>query len=641
MTGQSHYADAIEELAELAMALRMEREEEEHRYASIVNEVSVKQRRNEGLTRSPLTVSRVGYVTGGAPQITLERPKAEYPLDQFTPGSPVFIYPVGAPEERTKGIATKVDNTLIEIELGADELPDDSKSMSYTVDLRFDDKTFFEMERALNVLINAEKTHSVALRDRLLGYAKMAPERDDEETRALLTFMGSRLNPSQREAVRKVVQTNDIALVHGPPGTGKTTTLVEAIRLVSRTKERILVCAPTNAAADLLTLKLASAGVDVLRMGHSSRLAVSSFNHSFDTRLEQMPEMRFVEELRRRADRLTTEAHRHVRNYGPEERKQRSEAKAEAKALRNEARDNERFAEQKLLTQAQAVTCTLVGSSDKRLRAIDFDLVVIDEAGQALEPAAWIAILKAKRVVLAGDPYQLPPTVKSPQAERMGLAITLLEKAIARTESAVLLDTQYRMNDAIMGYSNAYFYQGRLKAHPSVKHHALSDDEPVVEFIDTAGTGFSEAHPEDGGSESIWNREEADLLVKRLNELRNEHGDAIKSIGVIAPYRAQVNYLKTCLSEDDQLAIQTVDGFQGQERDAIAISLTRSNDQQRIGFLSDYRRMNVAMTRAKRKLIVIGDSATLGADQFYSGFMAYCEAHSGYRSAFEYLYPQE
>ena len=621
-----------EELGRVALALRAEREEEEERLSSILKNLPLKQRKADGVTRGPLTVSRLAFVYGGQPELSLERQPGKYPGDQFTQGTPVFVSRENG--DRLKGVVSYANATVMRVALYGDDFPDDVRSGQWFVDLRFDDKTFFEMEKALNRAINLEGGGEKRLRDILLGYA--ASEGTDEELAASLSI-DARLNPSQHEAVRRCVATRDVALVHGPPGTGKTTTIAEAIRIYASREQRVLVTAPTNAAADVLTLRLASLGVKVVRLGHASRVDERAFIHSFDAQLEAMAEMKLVKELRRRAEEAFADADKFKRSFGADERKARAAARHDARELQREARDTERFAADKLLEGAQAIVCTLVGSSDLRIAKISFDAVFIDEAGQALEPAAWIAALRAPKVVLAGDPFQLPPTVKSQKAANDGLSVTLLEKAIERSGSACLLNEQYRMNSVIMGFSNQWFYNNQLTAHGSVAEHALSDDEPVLEFIDTAGCGFDEQHPEEGSTQSLCNIDEAALLAKRLNELLNQYAQSIQSVGVISPYRAQVECLTEAIESDPRVVVQTIDGFQGQERDVMLISLTRSNADGVIGFLSDYRRMNVAMTRARRKLVVIGDSATLGGDAFYAAFMEYCEQHGVYRSGYEWM----
>jgi superfamily I DNA and/or RNA helicase len=282
----------------------------------------------------------------------------------------------------------------------------------------------------------------------------------------------------------------------------------------------------------------------------------------------------------------------------------------------------------------------LVGANHHLLEKKTFSTVFIDEAAQSPEPACWIPIVKADRVVLAGDPYQLPPTVKSQDAAREGLAVTLMEKAIDKLPTH-LLNRQYRMNQQIMAFSNQWFYQGRLQAHETVSDWSLGD-EPVVEFIDTAGLGWEEVqNPE---TQSLTNPEEARLLWKRIVALSDSLQNRNVSIGLISPYRGQVGELleqfeenKELLNSNIKIEVQTIDSYQGQERDAIYVSLVRSNDRNEIGFLQDYRRMNVAMTRARKKLVLIGDSATLGNDSFYKALIDHCEQTGAYRSAWEFI----
>ncbi|RZK19560.1 MAG: IGHMBP2 family helicase, partial [Hymenobacter sp.] len=467
-------------------------------------------------------------------------------------------------------------------------------------------------------------------------------------------FYPSPLNESQLAAVRHVQAAQDVAIIHGPPGTGKTTTLVQAILETIRRERRVLVCAPSNTAVDLLTEKLAERGVNVIRMGNPSRVSDLLLEHTLDAQVMAHKRYGELRSMRQTAEQYREEASKHVRNFGWEEREQRRHLKEEARALHQEADGLERYITEDLLEQVQVITCTLVGASNRNIRHLTYETVFIDEAAQALEPGCWIPIAKAQRVVLAGDHQQLPPTVKSEKAAKEGLRETLFEKCIKRQpEASRMLTVQYRMHEQIMAFSSEQFYDGRLTAAPTVAHNGLeaydlrfAPDLPV-EFLDTAGFGFLEITiPE---SRSTANPEEADLLLKRLAQLlepydaADHEGDPL-SVGVIAPYRAQINYLKDAVEENDelsglmlhrQLSVGTVDSFQGQERDVIAISLTRSNSHGEIGFLSDIRRMNVGMTRARKKLLLVGDSSTLGSHPFYKAFLDYVERVGGYRTAWE------
>lgn len=624
------YVDAIDELGRVAQALLLEKNAEEKRMQALLREQSIKQRMQLGSCIYPLEVVQAGFAFGGKAMLELERLPGNYPSHELHHGSPVHLFPAnddGA--ERLKGMVIGVKKERFKLILHADELPDNFRHTRWAVELRFDDKSFFEMEKAMNRVINLDPGPQRLLRDKLLGYAPC----EEASNEAAIGPIDPALNPSQQRAVKAMCSSTDLTIVHGPPGTGKTSTLAEGIRLLVQQQAKVLVCAPSNTAVDQLTMKLNSLGVPCGRIGHAARMDAGVHHRSIDHLLLEMPEMKLVADLRKRALDAQQQAAKHKRSFGPEERRQREDARKEMRSLRDEARELERFAEEKLLSELAVVTCTLVGASDKRLNALNFDLVVIDEAAQALEPACWIPILRAERVVLAGDPFQLPPTVKDPGAERAGLSVTLMEKALERSQAGVLLNEQYRMNERIMGFSNEWFYEGKLLAHPQVAQHALAPEEAVLEFIDTAGCGYEEEHPAEGSKHSLTNPDEAALAERILRTLLEAYGKEIHSVGVISPYKAQTELLQSQLESFQEVSVHTVDGFQGQERDVILISLTRSNPEGVIGFLADYRRMNVAMTRARRKLVVIGDSATLGGDAFFAAFMEYCERHDAYRSA--------
>ena len=566
------------------------------------------------------------------------------------------------------GVVTRVRRNKLLLATTKEALPDwvrDGSNLNGStlgVDLTFDEVSYREMNQALSAVMAAHGNRLAELRDVLLG-AQTArfrePQADD-------LFYPSALNDSQLAAVRHVVTAQDVAIIHGPPGTGKTTTLVQAILETIRRERRVLVCAPSNTAVDLLTEKLVERGVNVIRLGNPSRVSDLLLKHTLDAGV-----MAHASYAKMHAMRQTAEQHREtarelaqegVRNFGFEGRQHRQQLREEARTLRQAADDLERFMTEDVLESVQVITCTLVGASYRAIRQLDFETVFIDEAAQALEPGCWIPIAKGQRLVLAGDHHQLPPTVKSEKAAREGLRETLFEKCIQRQPgTARMLKVQYRMHTQIMGFSSEKFYGGQLVAHPSVHHADLAAYDPrfnsppfndprfspdlPVEFIDTAGCGYQElAIPE---SRSTANPEEAHLLLERLAQLL-ALGEPIApdqrplTIGLIAPYRAQINYLKYAIEDSAvlndlllqrRLSVGTVDSFQGQERDIIAITLTRSNPQGEIGFLSDIRRMNVGMTRARRKLLLVGDSSTLCRHPFFGELLAYVKGVRGYRTA--------
>ena len=453
------------------------------------------------------------------------------------------------------------------------------------------------------------------------------------------------LNASQQQAVRKILSARDLAIVHGPPGTGKTTTLVQAIlALIERDRQQILVVAPSNTAVDLLSEKLSYAGLNVVRVGNPVRVSERLTSLTLDARMSEHQQTKEIKRLKKQAAEYRNMAHKYKRNFGKAERDQRKALMDEARKIIKEVENTEQYIIQDVLSKAQVIAATLVGSNHYTVRGGKYGTLVIDEAGQALEPACWIPLLKVDKVILAGDHQQLPPTIKTTPQGLGGLETTLLEKCVAlHPEAVVLLEEQYRMNERIMGYSSAVFYEDRLKAHVSVANHVLFPEEPPLAFVDTAGCGFEEKHE----GTSTTNPEEAALLFRHLTglvrELEKQSTD-FPSIAVISPYKQQVEILKelmlhndVLLAHGDKISVNTIDSFQGQERDVVYISLTRSNSEGQIGFLSDTRRMNVAMTRARKKLVVIGDSATLSQFRFYADFIAYAEKAEAYKSAWEFM----
>ena len=620
---------------------------------------NIQERQKRGLTWYPVIITKEDIGFGGKVVLELERPAGQQSLHLFQVGKTASLFGNlpghSALEPPTlNGVITGVRRHKLLLATTKEDLPDwVLEGGKLGVDLTFDEVSYREMDHALCDVMSACGNRLAELRDVLLGGQQArfrAPNTDD-------LFYPNPLNASQLAAVRHVMAAQDVAIIHGPPGTGKTTTLVQAILETTRRERRVLVCAPSNTAVDLITEKMAERGVNVIRMGNPSRVSDLLLKHTLDAQVMAHSSYSKMRAMRQTADQCRETASERVRHFGVEERQQRQRLKEEARMLFQVADDLERFITEDVLESVQVITCTLVGASNRNLRHLTFETVFIDEAAQALEPGCWIPIAKGERVILAGDHHQLPPTVKSEKAAREGLRETLFEKCIKRQPTtARMLTVQYRMHEHIMAFSSEQFYNGQLEAHQSVRHAGLeaydlsfAPDLPV-EFIDTAGLGFLEITiPE---SRSTANPEEADLLLKRLAQLlappipcsQAEHKQNELTIGVIAPYRAQINCLKDAIEENEalsgllqhrMLSVGTVDSFQGQERDIIAISLTRSNNHGEIGFLSDIRRMNVGMTRARRKLLIVGDSSTLGAHPFFKQLLAYVKRIGGYRTAWE------
>ncbi len=620
--------DSIQELGELASLLKIEREEDLSIHEAYLKKRSIQDRKQAGLTWFPLKIVETGFGLGSYPFIVVERPVDRH-KHYFQSSAPVSLFSAqqGNEEESIQGTVGYADESRMKITFYLDELPDWVDDGKLGVNLMFDSKTYDEMFRALNVLINLEKGRSKDLRDIILGY-KNAEFAKLPNVRSVL------LNDSQNEALNSIIAADDVAIVHGPPGTGKTTTLVESIKFLVADGKKVMVTAPSNAAVDHLTRSIANAGVSIVRIGNLAKVEEDTTAHTLDVLLSQDRDFKQIRELKKRASEMRKMGAKYRRSFGREEAEQRKLLFQEAKNLNKEARELESYIVNKLIDQAQVIACTLIGSTHEYIRSKIFDVVVIDEAGQALEPACWVAILKAEKVVMAGDPFQLPPTVKSHEAERKGLTKTLLEKTIERLPQISLLKTQYRMHKDIMSFSNLKFYNNALEAHESVASRGIGGLFPSVEFIDTAGCGYAEQESEENSSRS--NPEEAHLLMRHFNQLKLDLS-ARSSVGVISPYRGQIDILSELFNDEKMVTVNTIDSFQGQERDVIYLSLVRSNDRSEIGFLKDYRRMNVAMTRARMKLVVIGDSATLGNDSFYSDFLDFAEKLGAYRTAWEFM----
>jgi len=438
-----------------------------------------------------------------------------------------------------------------------------------------------------------------------------------------LNFRNNNLNESQQSAVSAIVENEKLCIVHGPPGTGKTTTLIEAIIQLIKNNEKVLVSAPSNTAVDNIAKGLIAQGVKVLRVGNTSKVDETIFLHTPEGRLSNSKQQKEIKELKIRAEQFRKMALKYKRSFGKAEREQRNLLFKEVKSIRDEIRKLQAYNEAKLYTEAEVIMGTPVGLYDAKMNHIKFETLVIDEAGQCIEPLAWCIFPLAKKYVLAGDHLQLPPTVLSNEAAKLGLNKSILEIAIAGAGNAILLDTQYRMKEAIAGFSGNYFYNGLLRTAP----HLLNTGSHIT-FIDTAGSGFNEIHGNDGMS--LQNEGELTTVQHLLN---TESLDLSKT-AFISPYSGQVAAAKEVLPKE--IRISTIDSFQGQEKENIILSLVRSNDDGDIGFLKDYRRMNVAITRAKEQLFVIGDSATIGADSFYHSFLTYIEKNGNYRTVWEF-----
>lgn len=507
---------------------------------------------------------------------------------------------------------------------GTEALATIQQSKRLGVQIYFDESIYKLMFSAMNNLIKANGNRLAMLRDKFYGNLPL------EE----FTFSPRRfpwLNSSQEEAVNKVLLAKDVAIMHGPPGTGKTTTFVEAIYETLQKENQVLVCAQSNMAVDWISEKLIERGISVLRIGNPNRINDNMLQYTYEHRFESHPDYPQLWSIRK----AIRELHARMRNG----KNDREKSKQKINSLKDRAIELEIRINNSLFSEARVIASTLTGSVNNILNGYKFGTLFIDEAAQALEAACWIAIQKADRVIMAGDYCQLPPTIKSIEAMKGGLSDTLMQQIINnKPECVSLLKRQYRMNEEIMRFSSEWFYHGKLEAAQEVKYRGILDFDTSIEWIDTSDDNdnndidFNENTTEGNGR---INKNEALLSVEVIKEYINKIGkerimDEHIDFGFISPYKAQVQYLRKLIKKDSffkpylrSITINTIDGFQGQERDVILISLVRSNKEGNIGFLNDLRRMNVAMTRAKMKLIILGNSQTLTKTHFYKELYNY------------------
>jgi ATP-dependent RNA/DNA helicase IGHMBP2 len=635
------YLCPMDYFKKLAALLKIEKEEDRRSYEQLTANLPVAERRAGGMTWYPVAIKDTELGRGDYLTVELERTTHHDIIHLFRFGMSAALFSNhDAANDRIEGVISHVSGNKLKINLRTDELPEWSRDGKLGVDVVFDENSYAEMENALKQgALLADKKEEGQLVHILTGVKKPSFDKHD------IPPPPPSLNASQQAAVEKILSAGELAIVHGPPGTGKTTTLVQAIKaMIRQERKQILVTAPSNAAVDLLSEKLSDEGLNVVRVGNPARVSERQIALTLDSRMSAHASIKEIKRLKKQAAEYRDMAQKYKRNFGKEEREQRKALYTEARNISKEVERLEQYISEDVLSKADVITATLVGANHYSVRHLKYHTVVIDEAGQALEPACWIPILKARKLVMAGDHCQLPPTIKSAEAAKGGLSTTLMEKCVSlHPEAVTLLEEQYRMHEDIMGYSSQVFYNGRLKAHPSVSQHLLFPGDQPLLFIDTAGCGFEEKWE----GVSISNPEEASFLLKQLaafiDRLKEFYQtDAFPSAAVISPYKRQVELLKDlALSVKEvqeagaSVTINTIDSFQGQERDMVYISMTRSNAESIIGFLSDIRRMNVAMTRARKKLVITGDSATLSQLPFYADFIAYAQERNAYVSAWE------
>ncbi len=599
----------------LLKCIDLEEKEQANRY-KLDQSHTLKQLKAEGLALHPVIVTKKNFGYADYPEITF---KLHFPpeANMFRDGAAIECFISG--EEPIKGILMSLDGKNGEFRLFAPDFPDWIEDDGVGIKLAPDTRTTSIMKKVLNELENNKPLFKLFEQLHETSIIAKAPTASDNT----INFRNQKLNESQQQAVAAIAANEQLTIVHGPPGTGKTTTLIEAIIQLIKAGEKILVSAPSNTAVDNISKGLIQQGVKLLRVGIITKVDETIFAHTPEGKLNNSKSLKEIKQLKFRAEEFRRMALKYKRSFGKAEREQRNLLFKEVKNIRTEIKQLQAYNEEKLFAEAEVIAGTPIGLYDAKINHLKFDSLVIDEAGQCIEPLAWTIFPLAEKIVLAGDHWQLPPTVLSNEAAQLGFNRSILEVAIDHNPAVYLLNTQYRMRPAIAGFSSQYFYNGLLQ---TAAH--LHDDGIHLTFIDTAGSGYNEKRGPDGMS--LQNEGELNIVQQLLAKEKLE--PAVTAF--ISPYSGQVTAAKELLPST--MRISTIDSFQGQEKENIIVSLVRSNDDGDIGFLKDYRRMNVAITRAKEQLIVIGDSATIGADKFYNEFLSYVEKNGTYRTVWEF-----
>ena len=615
----------MQDLQQQSAMLQKEYEYEKELYRQQTREAGIPKRIQQGVCWFPVKLGADRYNSLNQLTVEVTRTETEETEHSFEYGRPVCFFRISADRQIryfnfSAVISYVQDNKMVVVLPGPQVLPELVVTGELGVQLYFDDTSYKTMFAALREVEEAKGNRTARLREVLLGKAP-ALRRETGPVRFPW------LNASQEKAVNQVLCAKEVAVVHGPPGTGKTTTLVEAVYETLHRENQVMVSAQSNTAVDWIAEKLVDRGIPVLRIGNPTRVNDKMLAFTYERRFEAHSDYPELWQIRKTIREMTGR----LRKSGREDRERLHN---QLTKLRVRATGLEIRIDTELFTEARVIACTLVGAASRVLERKRFSSLFIDEAAQAIEAACWIAISRADRVILAGDHCQLPPTIKCIEAARGGLGRTLLEKVVLhKPETVSLLKIQYRMHEDIMRFPSRWFYHDELEAAPEVKYRGILDFDTPVSWIDTSELDLQEKAVAEGTGR--LNTGEAELLVRELKNymerigirrILEEHID----FGVISPYRAQVHYLRHLLKKEPffrpcrrLITVHTVDGFQGQERDVIMISLVRANEKGQIGFLRDLRRMNVAITRARMKLLILGEAVTLTRHPFYRELYEY------------------
>lgn len=597
-------------IEDLKQVLTHERQAQEIRYGKNANAANLKELKQQGVVLHPLKVLNRTFSTDETPLVHFQI-LYDGASNMFKPGTPVRCFQ--DTNQINAHVVDCMDKTVV-VAIHGEHFPDWIEERGVGLMLQADEHTFDLMDRALGFL-EENKLENIK---KIVSYLGRTT---GEKVLNRTIYSNENLNDSQNAAVNAILQQEGISIVHGPPGTGKTTTIAHAIHALVKDGRRIVVTAPSNTAVDHCARVLVKHGLKILRVGNNIKIAEDVSPFTVDGFLEQAAELKQIKNYQKQINELRKKAGQHKRVFDKAAREERQANYQEIKALRKEVKALRAFAIDKVKNASEVILGTPVGLFDELGFDFQADFLFIDEAGQCHDALAWLLAPIAANWVLAGDVHQLPPTYLANANMRNPAASSILHNMQQWISTIHFLDTQYRMTPKIAQFSNAQFYDNRLQ------HFKAEHEESALLFYDTAGMGYEEKIIEETGSR--FNEGELELVQKLLESPENQGVNWV----LISPYQGQVDALKTALGIKHK--ISTIDSIQGQEADGIIISLVRSNDAQEIGFLQDYRRMNVALTRAQNRLIVIGDSATIGADEFYGAFLDYCEEVGAYRSGFE------